>query len=210
MFVRDLQQNTVALVSRASGASGPKGNGFSSGPSVSADGRFVAFNSTATNLDPADGDTIFDVFARDVLGPPPPPQPPAGPAGPAGSAGPAGGTGSAGPAGGTGPAGPAGPPAFKLIGVISQARLAARTGRRFSVPFVATDRANAVLEIRKGRKVLARVRARAKSGRNSLRVGARPASRKALKGGSYTLRLALTGADGQKATDTARLSVRRR
>jgi len=94
--------------------------------------------------------------------------------------------------------------------VISQARLAARTGRRFSVPFVATDRANAVLEIRKGRKVLARVRARAKSGRNSLRVGARPASRKALKGGSYTLRLALTGADGQKATDTARLRVRRR
>lgn len=188
------------LVSRV-GLFGPKGNDNSFVPSVSADGRFVAFQSSASNLDPADGDTFTDVFARDLLGPPPPSQPPAGPSGPPGPAG------SAGP---TGSVGPAGPPAFKLIAVISQARLAARTGRRFAVPFVATDRANAVLEIRKGRKVVARVSARAKAGRNSLRVGARPAARKALGSGSYTLRLALTGADGQKATDTARLSVRRR
>jgi Tol biopolymer transport system component len=76
VFVRDLVANTVTLVSRAAGATGAKGNASSFTPAVSADGRFVAFASFASNLHPDDGDDNLDVFRRDVLGPPPPQQPP--------------------------------------------------------------------------------------------------------------------------------------
>jgi Tol biopolymer transport system component len=86
VFVRDLQANTTTLVSRAAGAAGGKGNSFSFEAAVSADGRFVAFSSLASNLHPDDGDTTQDVFRREVLGAPPqqppaaqPQQPPAGP-----------------------------------------------------------------------------------------------------------------------------------
>jgi Tol biopolymer transport system component len=65
IFVRDLQANTVTLVSRASGAAGAKGNSFSAAPAISADGRFVAFVSFASNLNP-DDDNDIDVFVRDV------------------------------------------------------------------------------------------------------------------------------------------------
>jgi hypothetical protein len=66
IFVRDLQTNTTTLVSRASGAGGAKGNSFSAVASISSDGRFVAFESFASNLDAADGDTTDDVFVRDL------------------------------------------------------------------------------------------------------------------------------------------------
>jgi Tol biopolymer transport system component len=51
------------LVSRSS--EGVQGNGYSSFPSISADGRYVVFNSSSTNL--VEGDTNFysDVFVRD-------------------------------------------------------------------------------------------------------------------------------------------------
>lgn len=65
IFVRDLQANTTALVSRASGG-GAKANADSFSPTVSADGRFVAFASNASNLHPDDGDTVTDVFVRDL------------------------------------------------------------------------------------------------------------------------------------------------
>jgi Tol biopolymer transport system component len=79
VFVRDLQTQTTTVVSRAAGAAGAKGNSFSLSPAVSADGRFVAFVSFATNLHPDDTDGIPDVFRRDVLGSPPPPPPPTPP-----------------------------------------------------------------------------------------------------------------------------------
>src|SRR5262245_44626673 len=67
IFVRDLQTNTTTLVSRADGADGAKANnGLSDNPTISADGRFVAFFSTATNLDPADNDTTGDLYVRDL------------------------------------------------------------------------------------------------------------------------------------------------
>ena len=48
-------------------ATGEPGNGQSSfGVSVSADGRYVAFASMATNLEPADPDTVVDVFVKDL------------------------------------------------------------------------------------------------------------------------------------------------
>ena len=66
LFVRDLQTQTTTLVSRATGVSGAKGNGASSSGRISADGRYVAFLSQATNLDPADGDTADNVYLRDL------------------------------------------------------------------------------------------------------------------------------------------------
>jgi Tol biopolymer transport system component len=67
VFVRDLQTGAVLLVSRASGAGGAKGNASSGTPSISADGRFVAFASTATNLAAGDTDPASDVFVRDLV-----------------------------------------------------------------------------------------------------------------------------------------------
>jgi surface antigen len=66
VFVRDVQAGTTTLVSRATGAAGVKGNGSSSRPAISDDGRYVTFESTASNLDPADPDDIGDVFVRDL------------------------------------------------------------------------------------------------------------------------------------------------
>jgi Tol biopolymer transport system component len=66
IFVRDLQTNTTTLVSRASGASGPAGDRRSEAPSISADGRFVAFASSALNFSAEDNDPGSDVFVRDL------------------------------------------------------------------------------------------------------------------------------------------------
>ena len=66
VFVRDLETNTTTLVSRATDAAGAKGNDDSSSAAISADGRFVAFSSDASNLHSDDGDTTEDVFVRDL------------------------------------------------------------------------------------------------------------------------------------------------
>ena len=75
--MRDTQQDTTTVVSRASGAAGAGADSNSSFASISTDGRFVAFQSNAENL--SAGDTaLTDIFVRDVLGPPPPPPLPQG------------------------------------------------------------------------------------------------------------------------------------
>ena len=67
IFVRDLERNRTILVSRRSEAAGGKGaNGDSHTPSISANGRFVAFSSEATNLSGADADLYEDVLVRDL------------------------------------------------------------------------------------------------------------------------------------------------
>jgi Tol biopolymer transport system component len=66
VFVRDTQTNTTTLVSRASGVAGAGGDGASGNPSISADGRYVAFRSDADNLDPDSDDSVGDVFVRDT------------------------------------------------------------------------------------------------------------------------------------------------
>ena len=66
VFVRDLTRQTIELVSRAGGIDGEAGNGESQAARISGDGRWVTFASTASNLDPADGDATRDVFVRDV------------------------------------------------------------------------------------------------------------------------------------------------
>ncbi len=63
VFLRDTQLATTSVVSASS--TGAVANGACSGISMSADGRFVAFNSRASNLVP--GDTVsWDTFVRDV------------------------------------------------------------------------------------------------------------------------------------------------
>ncbi len=66
VFIRDLKTNRTLLVSRGQGKHGAAGSGDSSSPSISTDGRYVAFESYASNLGPADDSTIPDVFVRDM------------------------------------------------------------------------------------------------------------------------------------------------
>jgi Tol biopolymer transport system component len=63
VFLVDRVGRTVERVSQT--RSGAGGLGDSEGPSVSADGRFVAFVSSAANLVPGDGNEVRDVFLWD-------------------------------------------------------------------------------------------------------------------------------------------------
>ncbi|WP_433158604.1 TolB family protein [Kribbella sp. CA-247076] len=64
VFVRDTVTGRTTLVSV--GVNGAQGNGESRQGSISADGRYVAFNSYATNLFPGDTNDGPDVFVRDL------------------------------------------------------------------------------------------------------------------------------------------------
>src|SRR5207249_14005 len=63
VFVHDRQTGATERMSVASG--GVQGNGFSAGPALSADGRFVAFRSAGTNLVAGDTNGATDVFVHD-------------------------------------------------------------------------------------------------------------------------------------------------
>jgi Ca2+-binding RTX toxin-like protein len=65
IFVRDTLTNTTTRVSVDS--EGNQANTGSSDPSISADGRFVAFSSDASNLVPGDTNGTRDIFVRDTL-----------------------------------------------------------------------------------------------------------------------------------------------
>jgi len=64
IFLRDLERNTTTLISVSS--SGSAGNGDSDQAAISADGRFVAFRSAASNLTADDTNLVADVFVRDL------------------------------------------------------------------------------------------------------------------------------------------------
>lgn len=63
VFVKDLASGAIERVSVAS--NGAQGNGASSEPAISADGRYVAFESFASNLVPGDTNRKPDVFLHD-------------------------------------------------------------------------------------------------------------------------------------------------
>ncbi|MDP9241086.1 MAG: hypothetical protein M3O55_10715 [Actinomycetota bacterium] len=65
VFVRDRTTSTTTRVNVSSG--GAQANQYApvSVPSISADGRYVAFESTASNLTPGDTNATTDVFVRD-------------------------------------------------------------------------------------------------------------------------------------------------
>ncbi|HEX6390515.1 MAG TPA: hypothetical protein VFZ89_13735, partial [Solirubrobacteraceae bacterium] len=64
VFVRDLADGTTRRVSVSD--DGVQANGRSFAPAISADGRYVAFTSTASNLVPSDSNAVMDVFVRDL------------------------------------------------------------------------------------------------------------------------------------------------
>jgi hypothetical protein len=67
IFVRDLVNGTTAVVS-VNRLGTRSGNGTSYSPTISADGRFIAFVSSATNLTGNDTNgSIGDVFVRDII-----------------------------------------------------------------------------------------------------------------------------------------------
>ena len=66
VYLRDFVTAETTLVSRGDGPAA-KSNGESRRGRLSADGRFVAFESTASNLDPADPEPDSDVFVRDLM-----------------------------------------------------------------------------------------------------------------------------------------------
>ena len=66
IFLRDTQTNQTILISRDT--FGSAGDGTSSRPTISADGRYVAFTSAATNLAPIIGGSGSQIFLRDTIG----------------------------------------------------------------------------------------------------------------------------------------------
>jgi uncharacterized repeat protein (TIGR01451 family) len=65
VYVKDLATGDLVLASTSDG--GVKGNAHSGNPALSADGTRVAFYSSATNLDPADTDTLSDIYVKDLV-----------------------------------------------------------------------------------------------------------------------------------------------
>jgi Tol biopolymer transport system component len=63
VYVHDRQTGTTTRVSKD--LAGIQGNGHSYSPSISADGRYVAFESFANNLVVGDGNVTADVFVHD-------------------------------------------------------------------------------------------------------------------------------------------------
>jgi len=65
IFVRDLETGETRRVSLSS--NGTQGNGASQAPSISADGNWVAFSSSASNLVAGDDNEQVDFFVHDVV-----------------------------------------------------------------------------------------------------------------------------------------------
>jgi len=68
VFVHDMVNATTTRVSvDSSGGQGNGGNGSSANPSISSDGRYVAFSSSCDNLVPGDTNGHGDIFVHDML-----------------------------------------------------------------------------------------------------------------------------------------------
>lgn len=68
IFIRDVQSSTTTLVSQATGVGVAVGNGASSASTISADGQFVAFTSSSSNLTGDPSSASFQIFLRDTVG----------------------------------------------------------------------------------------------------------------------------------------------
>jgi Tol biopolymer transport system component len=70
IYLHDRTNGTTTLISRASGADGVGADADATNPAISPAGRYVAFQSTATNLSPDDahsGRDYSDIFVRDTM-----------------------------------------------------------------------------------------------------------------------------------------------
>jgi TolB protein len=66
IYLRDTKTGATTLISRATGSDGVGADADATNPSISPAGRFVAFESTATNLSADDGDAVRDIFVHDT------------------------------------------------------------------------------------------------------------------------------------------------
>ena len=64
VFVRDRLTGSTSMVDFSS--SGEQANNYTSRGTISADGRYLAFKSTADNLVPGDTNGLMDIFVRDL------------------------------------------------------------------------------------------------------------------------------------------------
>jgi hypothetical protein len=125
-----------------------------------------------------------------------------------GPQGPAGPQGDPGPQGLPGLNGAAGQPAVKLLLAIPLTKVTAKRGKTVKLGYLTTAGAKSTLEVRKGKKVVATVKGAAKEGRNTIKWNGK-VGRKAAAAGNYTLVLSASSDDGQKATSSAKLTLKR-
>ncbi len=64
IYLRDTQTNETTLISR--GTDGQPGNGSSAAPTITPDGRYIVFQSGASNLVVTDTNGYIDIFVHDV------------------------------------------------------------------------------------------------------------------------------------------------
>ena len=117
-----------------------------------------------------------------------------------------GATGATGP---QGPQGPQGEPAIKLLLAASQSTLAGKAGKQVVVSYAATAPATSTLTVLKGSKKIATVTGTSKAGANSIRWNGK-AGTKVASTGAYKLVVTAVSADGQTATTTVALKLKRR
>lgn len=65
VFVKNLSTGSITRIS--TGSSGEQANYYNANSSISADGRFVSFDSDATNLVPGDTNGEDDIFLKDIV-----------------------------------------------------------------------------------------------------------------------------------------------
>jgi hypothetical protein len=142
----------------------------------------------------------------------------AAPAAPGGGGGGSGAGGGGGGGGGTGGGGGGGTPppttgptvtVTKLVVAAFRTRISARIKKSLTFEYVSTAAGRSTLEVYKGRTRVARVTGSAKLGVNKLKWNGKR-GRKWAGAGTYSLRLVVTGGDGQTARATARASLKRR
>jgi hypothetical protein len=119
-------------------------------------------------------------------------------------------TASQGPPAATGAGGPAATETVvtRLLVAVINPKLKGRSGKRVTVNYLSTAVGTSTLEVLKGRKRVARVTSKAKVGRNKIAWNGKQGRKKATRG-RYTLRLTATGGDGQVATDTGTVTLKR-
>ena len=186
-------------------------NGF-----INRDGPAIAFGSrqgdSLVTWTGSDGvaSSLQEIYSRRIGVPEVLPAGPPGATGSPGASGPAGPGGSQGLAGPAGPAGPQGESAVKLFLSFAAAKSQAKSGKRVKLGYVATARAEVELAIRRGSKQVATVTADAVEGRNTLSWNGKVKGKKGqvpAPPGRYSLSLDASSDDGQKASDSAKLTI---
>jgi hypothetical protein len=113
-----------------------------------------------------------------------------------------------GPQGPQGVPGPQGQPALKLLLAAAQPSLAFKAGKQVTFSYASTAAANSTLTILKGAKKIATVTGSSKAGANTIKWNGK-AGKKAVAAGAYKLTLSAVGTDGQTATTTVALKLKR-